>query len=317
MNNKTFTDWVQSDITIAFNIAIGSSALLLNAILLLVLYRDPFKKFRTPGTILVTNLSIADGLTGLFTVLRMVFSLHGFHQPKGVMIVFSYSTFLTIQCSLFTVLFIAWERVFAVSYPIRFKLYVTKKRTFMLSVTAWAFSLILTNLPEIIFPENVSNRLTFLIFGCFNFLIILLIIAGYYAVYKVLKQKESDMGRYGAPGDTPPGVLTGSLKRKRNHLTENKRFMKTFYVITAILLITVLPMIILTSTAAICPRKCAWRALWIYFRVEPVLLLNFLVNPLVYAFQLPAYRQAFLTLFRCRKQLHEVEPANIELNSRP
>jgi hypothetical protein len=306
MNN---TEWSPGDIHMAIvglNIILGSSAMLLNFLLLLVLYCDPIKKFRTPGTVLVTNLAITDGLTGLFLVLRMVFTLSGYYQT---MTYFYYSTSSTMQSSLFTVLFITGERFFAVAYPVGFKVHVTKLRMFLLSLVGWVVPPILLNL-SVITGDGSKYRISFLTFASLNFLLISLIIAGYCRVYKLLKQQEINMGRYGEPCGTPRNQ---SIKRKRITLTENKRLTKTFLVITIILMITVLPMIFLTSIIALCSTECATMAIKAYFLLEPVLLINFNVNPLVYAFRLPTYRQAFLTVFRCRKNANAVQPEVIEI----
>ena len=288
-----------------FNITFGTSATLLNSILLLVLYADPFKKFRTPGTILVANLAIADGLTGLFALLRMLFSITG--CPRHMNMLIYYSTMCTMQCSLFTVLLITAERFFAVAFPIRFKLHVTKLRVFFLSLLAWAISILLLEL-SVIF-RDASAKISFLVFGTLNLLIIFSVIAGYCAIYKTLKRKEMEMGRYVEPCGTP---RSGSVKRKGIKLTEHKRLVNTFLVITIILSISVLPMIILTAIASMCSEECKFRALQAYFVMEPLLLINFNVNPLVYAFQLPTYRQAFLTVFKCRKHSREIHPEHSE-----
>ena len=44
--------------------AIGGLSLLTNGILLLILYLDPLKKFRTTTSYLITSLTISDFLTG-------------------------------------------------------------------------------------------------------------------------------------------------------------------------------------------------------------------------------------------------------------
>ena len=303
--------WTPKDVhivTLYSNIVIGSSAIILNSILLLVLYFDPFKKFRTPGTVLVANLALSDALTGLFITLRMVFFLIGAFDEAHLLIFFIYSTLNTVQVSLLTVLFITLERLFAVAFPIRFKLQVTKMRTFLLSLGGWAFSITLLNVCLfVIDKDNFFTPVTFLTSAGLNFFIICLIIIGYCGVYKLLKRKEQDMGRYGAPCGTP-ACHKASIKRKQNSLTENKKLINTFRVITIILLITVLPMMILTSVAAACSPECATRALQFYFKYEPISLINFNVNPVIYAFQLPTYRKAFLTVFRCRKPSNAVHP---------
>lgn len=291
-------------ITMGFNIAFGCSAVVLNSILLLVLYRDPLNKFRTPSTVLVTNLAIADALTGLFVMTRTILMLQEDFNPIGFGFIL-YFTLWAMQCSFFTVLFIAWERLFAVTYPLRFRNYVTKVHMFLLSLAGWLISFVLSNLPLI--AGDSAGKLIFLTFGILNFVITCFIVTAYYFIYKVLKRKQLEMERYGDPCDTPRRNI-GSLGRKRSALSENKRLINTFLVITVILLLTGFPMMVLMSTVALCSTKCSIAAYKILLTYEPLLMLNFIVNPLVYAFQLPTYRQAFLTVFRCTKQSNVIQP---------
>ena len=307
--NNTASDWKPSGfadmITITFNIAFGTSAVILNALLLLVLFFDPLKKFRTAGTILVTSLAITDALTGLSVVLRVAIFLRGHSKFYRLMEILYLSTIWAMQCSLFTVLLITGERIIAVVFPIRFKLHVTKTRTLLLSLTGWILPPILLGLSSFI---GDSGRVSVATFASLNISLIFLIVAGYCFIYKALKQKERSMGRYGAPSGAPQNE-----KKKTKALAENKRLTNTFLVITVILMITLLPTTFIAIVIAVCPQKCSRLAISLYFRLEPWFLINYNVNPLVYAFQLPAYRQAFLTVFRCKKR-NEIQPEQTERN---
>lgn len=311
MDNTTISESDPTQVgpvTKSFNIILGSSAFLLNSILLLVLWFDPLKKFRTPGTVLVTSLAVTDGLTGLFVVLRMVMILNGLHHIEWLVAFFLRFSTWTMQCSLFTILFITWERLFAVAFPICFKIQVTKSRTFLLQLTVWLTIPILLNLSLIIKDTDTAGRITFIAILFLDVVCLFLIATGYCAVYKVLKQRELSMGKYGDPGGTPQNE---AVTRKRRALTENKRLTNTFLIITVILLVTVLPVIVLSGIATMCTEKCSLYVWKLYFTLEPIVLINYIVNPLLYAFQLPTYRRAFLVVFRCRKIPGTVRP---ELN---
>ena len=303
MNNTTM-EWKLSELdwlTITLNIAFGASAVILNSLLLIVLYFDPFNKFRTAGTILVTNLAITDALTGLCVVVRVALFLRGYSLNS--IAILHFSSIWAMQCSLFiTVLFITWERLIAVVFPIRFKLHVTKTRTFLLSLIGWILSPILLNMS--VFVGDYSGRISCITFGCLNLPIIFLVVAGYCFIYKALKKKAETMGRYGEPHETPQNKTKCT---KRNVLTENKRLTNTFLAITIILMLTLLPTTIFAIVIAVCPKKCSSMVAGLYYRLEPWFLINYNVNPLVYAFQLPTYRQAILTVFRCRKK-REIHP---------
>ena len=290
-----------------FTFILGTSALVLNSMLLLVLHRDPFNKFRTTMTILVANLAICDALTGLIISIRVAcwvwlsykeysLTLHVAHEYLYL------SRQWAIQCSLVTVMFISWERLFAIAFPIRCKVYVTKTRTFLLCVISWLLSPILIVLGLIL--TNTFFRVLLVGVDCLNGLMVILIVVGYCCIYRALKRKEQDIGRYDEPAGTPCNTI------KRKNLAENRRLTNTFLVITVILLITVVPTITISMIMHYCAVKCVNHDVKLFSRFEPVWLVNFSANPIVYAFQLRVYRQAFLAVFGCKRRLVESRNEN-------
>ena len=310
MNNTTgqwsfFTAFPRSDYDIAsdaLNLIFGTSAVVLNFMLLLVLYRDPLKNFRTPMTVLVANLAITDTITGVFILARTVCWLWINHKEFSLTLLALHDIFYHgrewgIQCSLFTVMFITWERFFAVAFPIRFKIYVTKTRTFLLSLIGWLLSPILIALSMIL--ADLSYRVFLFGVNILNYLMIILVALGYCSIYKALRKKEREIGRYNEPSGSPSNQ---SNPLNRASLTANKRLSNTFLVITIILMITVVPSTIMTTVHLGCSLECRERAVNLYFKLEPLWLVNFRANPLAYAFHLPIHRQAFLAVFGCKRR---------------
>ena len=114
-----------------------------NSTVLLIIYR--VRALRSSSNILIASLAIADLEVGLvvypvyiaLTVTRKWFSAH---------FVYRLENFLWIQClvtSTFTLCAISIDRLIAVTFAIRYKQIITKKRCYRTILSIWITSLLL------------------------------------------------------------------------------------------------------------------------------------------------------------------------------
>ena len=116
--------------------AIGGLSLLTNGILLLILYLDPLKKFRTTTSYLITSLTISDFLTG------GVACSSTFKIP----LVIPSLLWATFLISSFTIFFMSCERLVVVVYPFKAKRLITKRRIRVFIAANWLVSSVLGGL---------------------------------------------------------------------------------------------------------------------------------------------------------------------------
>ena len=282
--------------TVIPNMILSILAFVFNALLLLVLFYDPFRQFRTPSTVFVANLAIADILTGILTSLRTMFLYSRFDSFRSIGHRIAFLSFWAMQCSLFTVLFITGERVLAVLNPIKFKMLVTKCRTFYLSLGTWVLSVLNFNISNIF--NDRSYNLTVLVVCVFNLLAISLTVTGYFALYKLLRKKQDEMNQYVVPESGQSGSDTSSLRQKQKAFNENKKLVSTFLIVTIVLIVTMAPVMSLIAATLFCSFTCRVHIHIVLSMYEPLTIINFVVNPIIYAFRLPQYRKAFWVVSR-------------------
>ena len=116
--------------------AIGGLSLLTNGILLLILYLDPLKKFRTTTSYLIISLTISDFLTG------GVACAYAFGNPPVIMGIF----WATITSTVFTVFFMSCQRLVVVVYPFKARHLITKRRILVFIGASWLVTSVLGGL---------------------------------------------------------------------------------------------------------------------------------------------------------------------------
>ena len=295
--------------TTTLNILFSSLAVTLNSILILVLIRDPFREFRSASTVFVANLAVADLFTGIFTILKSVFSGLEIQLQSNIALTVSYNaSAYTMQCSILTVLLITMERLLAVMNPTKFKTLLTKSRCFLLSLATWLLPFLDLTFIVLIAAHTLK---IYLLYSLINLLAICLVVLGYFHLYKLLKRKRQEIVRYAVPEtdeNSRNGDSASSLRRRQRTFAENKRLVNTFLMVTAVLVISMVPITLVYMVLALCSIDCSIMAWYIAVKYEPFVMLNFIANPVIYAFRLPQYRKAFWTVLKCARHTTTVSP---------
>ena len=264
-------------------LAIGVLSLLTNGTLLAIIYLDPLKQFRTTTSYLITSLTISDFLTG------GVACASTFVTNTPVI----YGIFwMTILSSFFTIFFMSCERLVVVMCPLRAKQLITKRRIFIFIAANWVVSFVLGCL----MGGLQISQLDYMEFSLFSFILILVLVLVviYFMIIWRTKHKSKLL---------PPTMRSRSLRIAKRE----QRLTGVLFLLVTILMITVVPYVAAMVVFAgyrifnpyFVPKGFSDFASY-YFPVE---LLNFVFNPIIYAWRLPDYRQSLLFYFT-RKSRH-------------
>ena len=213
-----------------------------------------------------------------------------------------------MQCSILTVLLITMERLLAVMNPTKFKTLLTKSRCFLLSLATWLLPFLDLTFIVLIAAHTLK---IYLLYSLINLLAICLVVLGYFHLYKLLKRKRQEIVRYAVPEtdeNSRNGDSASSLRRRQRTFAENKRLVNTFLMVTAVLVISMVPITLVYMVLALCSIDCSIMAWYIAVKYEPFVMLNFIANPVIYAFRLPQYRKAFWTVLKCARHTTTVSP---------
>ena len=162
MTNSSTTSQTQEDLKQIIQIYLGShiaSGVFLvvatlvtalgNGLLLLAIWKDPFKTFRTPNTFFVIGLAVADFLTGITTCPLTAFEDIGLYisvKRRDSSIIPSLQkaghfahliSAATMNSSYIILLLFTWSQFTAINFPFKHKVLVTKGRVIASVILTW------------------------------------------------------------------------------------------------------------------------------------------------------------------------------------
>ena len=143
---------VQGDFGIYLNLPYSSVSLLTSLVAiagntLVIISLIKFQRLQTVTNIFVGSLSMADIFTGLKLVVYTAINLAYFQRnqngiPIDLTILNIYSSFIYYPLSLLNLFVVSCERYFAILYPYRYLILVTKQRCTVLTIIIWIFMLV-------------------------------------------------------------------------------------------------------------------------------------------------------------------------------
>ena len=254
-------------------LAISVFSVLANGILLIILYQDPLKKFRTTTSYLIISLTFSDFATG---AVGCAFILAPSHAATFAIF------WATVLSSFFTIFFMSCERLVVVTYPLKARNLITKGMVFLFIAANWLVSSVLGGLMGS-FSMPQIDHLEFTLF-CTILILVLVLVVIYFMIIWRTKHK--------------PKFLRESIQSRSMHLIRReKRLTGVLFLLVAVLMVTVVPYLV--GMAAFAGYRIFFGSgnythgfivfATYYFPVE---LLNFAVNPIIYAWRLPNYRKS-------------------------
>lgn len=278
---------------------------LANGLLLVALYQDPFKTFRQPPTIFITGLALADFLTGI--AVDPIFSFFYFEVYKNAITTERYNAILkaagilssvTMNVSFLTILFLSWTQLIAISVPHRHKQLVTGKRVVICVCGIWIYSLLFSVSPLMGVPEKVFQKIdVFLNLSLIYVLILLAYIALHISYRRQVPQLTPSNGNI-----TNEIRIADAMEHRRKR--DQRHFSVVSLLLTTCLLVFITPVTVmwyLTLYSAPGTYEARVKATMANVMIDTILFLKFLVDPFIYAWRLPKFRQAVRVIFSQRR----------------
>lgn len=258
---------------------IGAMALILNGLLLIAMLRNAGKIFTSNGAYLVANVTIADLLTGLNSSLWGIKESFMLSAPISTATLTIFWT--TVQTSFLTIFIMSLERYIAILHPFKASRWLSKSRTIQSCILTWILSGLCG--VSMIFYQEKSKLFLATLFE----ITILVTCFLYYKIFIKLAERRASL----------PLQLNGN--HGNSDLQREYQLTTVVAVLTLILIVTVLPYMIAGQISILTNENQSLKTfLDYYFTVE---LMNFVLNPIVYALRLPKYRYAILkTLKGCQ-----------------
>lgn len=288
---------VNDDYSVVNRVAIASYslAIFLNCALLWIMYKDPLKRFRTPSALLLANLAISDLFGACFSLaIECEFS----QNPRYATSVLTthYLPWLvatTAQSSYYTVMLVSFERYTAIAHPFRYRVLIITKYTVIAMVISWLLAFAIST--PLFFGQDI-HKITYTgnpIYAIYTFILIATILVLYPLTHSSLRRQRKQVLTMNA----------SNTKLRRNKMKIEKNFANTMFLVCLSLILFTSPYVVVffftTTECNSCILNNYFLHIWTYFRI--VFAMHFGVNPVIYAWRLPCYRDSLLNLLPVMK----------------
>ena len=270
----------------------------INGLLLIVLYKNPFKSFRRPFSILIIGLVTTDFLKGLLAdSMSASIQFHcAFGKTSWLEEDWNFYTVLDYMldnsATILIILF-AGDRLLAVSAPLYYRNSVTAKKTAIIVLSVWLYALFFSLLQF----SGIKDE-TYDFIDCFLHIVIPMVfmIVIHISIYCALKSRRKiETAAYSHHNQGTPSWI-----RKNKRLEKNFRFVTI--IITMVLAISQLPwlsLVILEMNCTSC-KELPWFVNYNLF-ASFTLSITSAINPVLYCWRLKQYRRALKALVTCKK----------------
>jgi hypothetical protein len=270
-------------------VCVGVLGSVSNGILLVIFMINPLKTFSSTSTYFIKSLTVADFVTSSMSI------IWGFDviPSQSFLRAYYFIFWMSIQVSFYLIFLMSIERYIAVHYPLKKQIIVTKQRTLASIAIVCSFAAVLAGLMEM---KTIRFYVRFSVFSLFDVIIVCVAIV-YIRIVITLRKISREMRRSSLPNNTSQLTL--------DKIREDRQLLIVVLVMLTILAVTVLPYTLASQVLLVdrlfyndwvIDKDFLKLFIKYYFPVE---VLNFAVNPIIYAIRLPNYRKSLISLLCC------------------
>ena len=289
-----------------YMIIISFITIIANGLLLLVFFFDPLKIFRNATTYFLIGLAIVDILTAATqepmyaTCFIMMYTRYRGTPttcPPLLNIGQSISV-AAMNASFLIVLAFTITQYIVVISPLNYARKVTKMRVIICVLAIYVYTILFSVLPEMGVPKDIQRKIDNTLH---SIVLIYLIIVVYILLFVAFKRKMA------ASRSLREDKNTRDRERDDRQMGVERKFIIVNFLLIAILFLTSQPAAMLWIVRLYTEEEPNNpKVLTVNLMVDNLLYLKFLLDPFVYAWRIPKYRQALKIVLRCGRE----EPEN-------
>ena len=286
-----FEDFYKAAFGSAIFISMVSFATVLaNSLLLLIFCLDPLKIFRNPTTYFLIGLAIVDLLTGLVQepIYATCFMFLYFQHPLvtkciPLMEFAYYFGSFSVTVSLIIVFAFTVTQYIVVASPLKYGRLVTKKKVLISVVCIYLYTAIFSCLPLMGVPNKVKESIELFLH---NYTVVLITIVFYILLHYAMKRNMST-GNSLRNDSTSRGVS--------KHTQVQRNFVRLNVILLIVLIVCFVPTMIIMTIRLYMEDDYAPSAVSVLIAnlmIDNLHYLKFLLDPIVYAWRMPKYRES-------------------------
>ena len=276
-----------------------------NFLICLAVFKERKILLRNAFNCLVVNLAFADLVVGVvvLTISTYVHILEAIsnHPHLPVHSVLHISYLICCNASTLSLTAMAAERYIAVVHPVIYRNRVKQRHAFASSVVIWSVSIAL---PLALYFQVGSIKYAFIFANTAIVATLVIFFFTYISIYRKLHAQFKMSSQ----------IQSESAQMRA--LEHEKRIVKTFVLILTAYLICYAPSCVIIYILNFC-RSCSCITIhWLRDLQFVLILINSSLNPFLYAWQIPSFRNALLAHLPCKREnrrLSRVSPEQLSL----
>lgn len=277
----------------AFLVSVSVLTMALNSLVIMTIWKDPFKQLKGTANYLILNLAVCDLLMGFPTELLFAI-LHWFPGNKSVIKAGYITMYFAICASFLTILGLAVERLIVISSAKSDDNSTTTSYCTVGIMSIWLFAALTASLPMLGWDSFDSYRL--FIADAIGVPVLILLFACYTRIFLLIRKQ---LHRYFATGDqrrelqplTPKSQRMERLKRRERGVA------LSVFILTGLVTVCWSPLFIVENIRQCCDHDdCIPKKLDLIF--ESLIFVHPLANPIAYALRTAKFRRALKRIFR-------------------
>ncbi|XP_078375312.1 neuromedin-U receptor 1-like [Oculina patagonica] len=268
-----------------------------NSLLLIIIYRDPFRCLRTPTTFLIANLGVADFLVGAFVgygrTVEMYFLYQGREEPPYLNTFQYFIGALAMFAAVCTIMAMSWDRFVAVTDHMNYKSRVTVTKVKFCILAIWLNALFLA-----VLPAAGVRKVNFLFAYCYSHVVVpaIVLTVTYIVVFRTLTQKLGNIEHQVRPENS-------AIETRRN-LYQQRRLVLAIFLVLIVFYTCFTPYFVKAHVWFFC-ADCEKSASFLiyHFISNDILSLSSLLDPVIYAWRLQCFRKTLLRVLGLRRNI--------------
>ncbi len=260
-----------------------------NSLLLIIIIRNPLRNLRKRGCLTITSLAIADLISNVGSIGLCFYDSKSRQDPANFWPVKSYYATVHIGFSAsFLMLFLLSVEVYIITkYPLTAHLMLTRRRTVWIIIVLWLVSMLIasSNFWTSDYPFAV-----FIVVLSVLEISVMAVITFRVLVILNMRRNRREIARLMPQGSANDNGLTVS-----------------FLLLFVVYLVTAFPYLVAEQVHLLWHAKPEWNISFnhdVIVYILPLVHINYLINPIIYAYRIPDYRNGLISLLTCRKTTH-------------
>ena len=272
-----------------------------NLLVVLSVWKDPLKKLRSlPSNRIIASMAIADLLVGLVVCPLMVYWGWAIFQNKNLTFPALKAFSVLVDVSAGHVLLLTVDRVSALVTPLQYRVNVTNRRVCIASIACWAYFILFGCAFGLWAREDLILGI---IFNLQSLCILIGILVLNLVILFAFRKHRKTIA-----------TQAQSTANRQMMLQRERKLSKAIAIVICAFLICFVPWFIvqfLFYFCAPCTRQLS-RLMLVYTSTAALLFANSGVNPFLYAWRLPRYRDTFKYFLKNRREYCFIKKSQVE-----